>query len=144
MRVFYKLEPEDVVRLIAEKYGIKNAEERIRHVDDNCYMVDMSDTETPGEFRNEQAKAKKERIEHVPDKKVLGTLPEDEKTLAMEERYKSITDKVFKGLLSQGKKITEICEIYDLDQKHKWRLYDRAKRFRSEGVSKTGDGAGDK
>ena len=115
MKVLYELDLNDIIRIVSEKYGVK--EEKVKKVNkDGLYylMIDMSETETPGET--------------LPEKK-------EEAEDDGEKRYEQITDERLQGYINAGRTIPQICKAYGLtDSKYAARLYKRAEQFRSEGA----------
>ena len=111
MKVLYELDLNDIIRIVSEKYGVK--EEKVKKVNKdglNYLMIDMSETETPGE-------------------------PEVANEELQEASYKFITDEVLEAKIKAGKTIPEICADFSLtDSKYSARLYKRAEKFRTEGA----------
>lgn len=140
MRVYYKIEPKDVVKMIAEKYGVKNPEEKIVAVYDNCYMVDMSDTEG-------YDRADEDNIPESCEKDAKGEAktmesgacadnPAERTAEDAEKVYSTITDERLSNMLDEGKSIVDICKLHGLDKRFQYRLYKRAEKLRSECASK--------
>ena len=116
MKVLYELDLNDIIRIVAEKYGVPQEKVKKTNKDGlNYLMIDMSETETPAETVPE----KKEEVE------------EDEE----EKRYEQITDERLQEYIAAERTIPQICMAYKLtDSKYSARLYKRAEKFRSEGA----------
>ena len=115
MKVLYELDLNDIIRIVSEKYGVPQEKVKKTNKDGlNYLMIDMSETETPGET--------------VPEKKEEA---EDDE----EKRYKQITDERLEEYIAAERTIPQICKAYKLtDSKYSARLYKRAEKFRSEGA----------
>lgn len=115
MKVLYELDLNDIIRIVAEKYGVPQEKVKKTNKDGlNYLMIDMSETETP--------------VETVPEKK-------DEAEDDEEKRYEQITDERLQEYISAERTIPQICKAYKLtDSKYSARLYKRAEKFRSEGA----------
>lgn len=139
MKVLYELDLNDIIRIVAEKYGVPQEKVKKTNKDGlNYLMIDMSETETP-----EQEPEKKEP-EPIPEEKepepaeviVLKEGPkEQEEEVSEEESYKLITDELLQAYIAAERTIPQICKAYKLtDSKYSARLYKRAEKFRSEGA----------
>lgn len=115
MKVLYELDLNDIIRIVSEKYGVPQEKVKKTNKDGlNYLMIDMSETETPGET--------------VPEKKEEA---EDDE----EKRYEQITDERLQEYIAAERTIPQICKAYRLtDSKYSARLYKRAEKFRSEGA----------
>lgn len=115
MKVLYELDLNDIIRIVAEKYGVPQEKVKKTNKDGlNYLMIDMSETETPSET--------------VPKKKEEA---EDDE----EKRYEQITDERLQEYIVAERTIPQICKAYNLtDSKYSARLYKRAEKFRSEGA----------
>ena len=115
MKVLYELDLNDIIRIVAEKYGVTQEKVKKTNKDGlNYLMIDMSETETPAET--------------VPEKK-------DEAEDDEEKRYEQITDERLQEYIVAERTIPQICKAYKLtDSKYSARLYKRAEKFRSEGA----------
>lgn len=115
MKVLYELDLNDIIRIVAEKYGVPQEKVKKTNKDGlNYLMIDMSETETPSET--------------VPEKKEEA---EDDE----EKRYEQITDELLQEYIAAERTIPQICKAYKLtDSKYSARLYKRAEKFRSEGA----------
>ena len=137
MKVFYKIEQKDVIRMIAEKYDIKDPESQIVPYIDNSYMVDMSETETQPIGRKEKTDTAKELetiLANEPAEKIDPV--DDELIIDQETRYQMLTDGMIKSMLDNNKGVSEICKDYNLiDKKYAQRLYKRTEKIRSECAS---------
>ena len=107
MKVLYELDLNDIIRIVAEKYGVPQEKVKKSNKDGlNYLMIDMSKTETPEPTDEEQ-----------------------------ESKYNLITNEMLQALIVGGLTIPQICEKYDLkDSKYAARLYKRAEPFRKEGA----------
>ena len=141
MKVYYKIEPRDIIKMIVEKYGVKDPERQITAVIDNCYMVDMSDTETPEDAAIRKIKEKMETMEGLEmiyaneGGKAIAPV-DDELIIDQEARYQMLTDGMIKQQLDAGKGVAEMCKDYNLiDKKYAQRLYKRTEKIRLECAS---------
>jgi len=156
MQVLYRLDHDDIVQLIAEKYEIKDLD-KIQAMGLDSFLVDMSDSEKISKppakvLKTETARAAEEQIQELKQLKeeypAIDITPEAMKEItkdisdkdndspeAMEKRYKRITEDKLKEWIEAGKKISQMCEVYDLDNRYKSRLYKRAEKYRSECAS---------
>lgn len=137
MRVFYKIEQKDVIRMIAEKYDIKDPERQIVPYIDNSYMVDMSDTEASPIGRKEKTDTVKELETILANEGGRAIAPVDDELIDDQEaRYQMLTDGMIKQQLDAGKGVSEMCKDYNLiDKKYAQRLYKRTEKIRSECAS---------
>ncbi len=137
MKVFYKIEQKDVIRMIAEKYDIKDPESQIVPYIDNSYMVDMSDTEASPIGRKEKTDTAKELETILANEGGRAIAPvDDELIIDQEARYQMLTDGMIKQQLDAGKGVSEMCKDYNLiDKKYAQRLYKRTEKIRSECAS---------
>ena len=111
MKVFYKIEQKDVIRMIAEKYDIKDPESQIVPYIDNSYMVDMSDTEASPIGRKEKTDTAKELETILANKPAEKIDPvDDELIIDQEARYQMLTDGMIKQQLDAGKGGSEMCK----------------------------------
>lgn len=141
MKVYYKIEPRDIIKMIAEKYGVKDPERQITAVIDNCYMIDMSETETPEDAPVRRIKEKMDTMEGL--EKIYANeggraiAPvDDESIIDQEARYQMLTDGMIKQQLDAGKGVSDICKECNLiDKKYAQRLYKRTEKIRSECAS---------
>ena len=115
MKVLYELDLNDIIRIVAEKYGVPQEKVKKTNKDGlNYLMIDMSETETPSET--------------VPEKQEEA---EDDE----EKRYEQITDERLEEYIAAERTIPQICKAYKLtDSKYSARLYKRAEQFRKEGA----------
>lgn len=134
MKVYYKLDVNDIKQLIAEKYGVSTKGIGTCMTPEGPgFMVDMSKTETPEpvpfkDYVSPFLAGKKE----APAPEQKEPEPTDEE---QESRYKRITNEMLQALIVGGLTIPKICEKYDLkDSKYSARLYKRAEQFRKEGA----------
>lgn len=142
MKVYYKIEPRDIIKMIAEKYRVKDPERQITAITDNCYMIDMSETETPEDAPVIRIKEKMDTMEGL--EKIYANeggraiAPvDDELIIDQEARYQMLTDGIIKQQLDAGKGVSEMCKDYNLiDKKYAQRLYKRTEKIRSECASK--------
>lgn len=137
MKVLYELDLNDIIRIVAEKYGVPQEKVKKSNKDGlNYLMIDMSETETPGpvpfkDYVSPFLAGKKEAP--APEKKEPEKKEEAEDDEA--DRYGEITDGILEDYIKQGCTIPQICGIYKLtDSKYSARLYKRAEKFRSEGA----------
>ncbi len=137
MKVFYKIEQKDVIRMIAEKYDIKDPESQIVPYIDNSYMVDMSETETQPIGKKEKTDTAKELETILANEGGRAIAPvDDESIIDQETRYQMLTDGMIKSMLDDNKGVAEICKDYNLiDKKYAQRLYKRTEKIRSECAS---------
>ena len=130
MKVLYELDLNDIIRIVAEKYGVQQEKVKKTNKDGlNYLMIDMSETETPGETVPEKEPEPAEVI-------VLKEGPkEQEEKVSEEESYKLITDELLQAYIAAERTIPQICKAYKLtDSKYSARLYKRAEQFRKEGA----------
>lgn len=137
MKVLYELDLNDIIRIVAEKYGVPQEKVKKSNKDGlNYLMIDMSETETPGpvpfkDYVSPFLAGKKEVP--APEKKE----PEKEEAEDDEEekRYEQITDERLQEYIAAERTIPQICKAYNLnDSKYSARLYKRAEQFRKEGA----------
>lgn len=141
MKVYYKIEPRDIIKMIAEKYRVKDPERQITAITDNCYMIDMSETETPEDAPVIRIKEKMDTMEGL--EKIYANeggraiAPvDDELIIDQEARYQMLTDGMIKQQLDAGKGVSEMCKDFNLiDKKYAQRLYKRTEKIRSECAS---------
>ena len=145
MKVLYELDLNDIIRIVAEKYGVPQEKVKKTNKDGlNYLMIDMSTTETPGEVKVEYSPISPEFLKKVleeRDKRLERNKtteqkePEPTDEDVQESSYKFITDEVLEAKIKAGKTIPEICADFSLmDSKYSARLYKRAEKFRSEGA----------
>ena len=143
MKVYYKLDVNDIKQLIAEKYGVSTKGIGTCMTPEGPgFMVDMSKTETPEPvpFRDyvspflagkeEPAEEKKEPEKEAEQQDNIPTeVVSDE--VYQELQYKRITDQELQRCLEAGLKVPEICEKYGLTKpKYASRLYWRINKDR--------------
>ena len=137
MKVYYKLDVNDIKQLIAEKYGVSTKGIGTCMTPEGTgFMVDMSETETPEpvpfkDYVSPFLAGKKEAP--APEKKE----PEKEEEAEDDEakRYEQITDERLQEYIAAERTIPQICKAYRLtDSKYSARLYKRAEQFRKEGA----------
>ena len=128
MKVLYELDLNDIIRIVSEKYGVK--EEKVKKVNkDGLYylMIDMSETETPEpvpktafqEYADSFLK-KKEELE-----------PTDEEL--QELKYKLITDEKLINCIKNDLTVPDICKEFCLtDKKYAQRLYKKIGNLKAE------------
>ena len=116
MKVLYELDLNDIIRIVSEKYGVK--EEKVKKVNKdglNYLMIDMSMTETPGET--------------VPEKKE----PEPTDEELQELKYKLITDEKLISCIKNDLTVPDICKEFCLtDKKYAQRLYKKIGNLKTE------------
>lgn len=149
MKVYYKLDVNDIKQLIAEKYGVSTKGIGTCMTPEGTgFMVDMSKTETPEpvpfkdyvspflSMKEEPAEEKKrpEQQDSIPTEVV----PDE---VFQELQYKKITDQELQSCIEAGLKVPEICEKYGLTKpKYASRLYWRINKDRySEASDKKKD-----
>lgn len=137
MKVLYELDLNDIIRIVAEKYGVPQEKVKKTNKDGlNYLMIDMSETETP-EPLTVHVTAPAEDIKRIIDKEAEEVKPVryEDPDEAAEERYKKITDELLQEYIAAERTIPQICKAYKLtDSKYSARLYKRAEKFRSEGA----------
>ena len=159
MKVLYELDLNDIIRIVAEKYGVPQEKVKKTNKDGlNYLMIDMSTTETPApvpfkdyvspflagkkeapapETLTVNVTAPAEDIKRFIDKEAEEVKPVryEDPDEAAEERYKKITDELLQEYIAAERTIPQICKAYGLtDSKYSARLYKRAEKFRSEGA----------
>lgn len=151
MKVLYELDLNDIIRIVAEKYGVPQEKVKKTNKDGlNYLMIDMSTTETPApvpfkDYVSPFLAGKKEAP--APEKKGLveekkgllglkkGPEQQEEAEDDEKERYELITDGLLQEYIAAGRTIPQICKAYELtDSKYSARLYKRAEQFRKEGA----------
>ena len=137
MKVLYELDLNDIIRIVAEKYGVPQEKVKKTNKDGlNYLMIDMSTTETPGpvpfkDYVSPFLAGKKEAP--APEKKEPEKKEEAEDDEA--KRYEQITDERLQEYIAAERTIPQICKAYKLtDSKYSARLYKRAEQFRKEGA----------
>ena len=126
MKVLYELDLNDIIRIVAEKYGVPQEKVKKSNKDGlNYLMIDMSETETP-------APTVKLEAPKIYDEDIFKAARE----AADEKKYEQINDELLENYIKQGKTIPEIVKLFGLedDRKYSARLYKRAEKFRSEGA----------
>ena len=159
MKVLYELDLNDIIRIVAEKYGVPQEKVKKTNKDGlNYLMIDMSETETPGpvpfkdyvspflagkkeapapETLTVNVTAPAEDIKRFIDKEAEEVKPVryEDPDEAAEVRYKKITDELLQEYIAAERTIPQICKAYELtDSKYSARLYKRAEQFRKEGA----------
>lgn len=157
MKVLYELDLNDIIRIVSEKYGVPQEKVKKTNKDGlNYLMIDMSDTETPGEFESfRSGRITKEEMKQLHDlsmemfhpkkeapapekkepEKTQDSTPTEVVSDDQELQYKKITDEVLQSLIKAGFTIPDICQDFCLkDSKYSARLYKRAEKFRLEGA----------
>ena len=159
MKVYYKLDVNDIKQLIAEKYGVSTKGIGTCMTPEGPgFMVDMSETETPEpvpfkdyvspflagkkeapapETLTVNVTAPAEDIKRFIDKEAEEVKPVryEDPDEAAEARYKKITDELLQEYIAAGRTISQICKAYELtDSKYSARLYKRSEQFRKEGA----------
>lgn len=144
MKVYYRLDTDDIKQLIAEKYGISTKGISRQMTEEGpIFMADMSKTETPAPA---PAKIKEQPISQEflkiveenkkwleKNNKATFGIPTEEVSddVAQELQYKKITDQELQSCLEAGLKVPEICEKYGLTKpKYASRLYWRINKDR--------------
>ena len=137
MKVLYELDLNDIIKIVAEKYGVPQEKVKKSNKDGlNYLMIDMSETETP-EPLTVNVTAPAEDIKRFIDKEAEEVKPVryEDPDEAAEERYKKITDELLQEYIAAERTIPQICKAYRLtDSKYPARLYKRAEQFRKEGA----------
>ena len=116
MKVLYELDLNDIIRIVAEKYGVPQEKVKKTNKDGlNYLMIDMSTTETPSET--------------VPEKKE----PEPTDEELQELKYKLITDEKLISCIKNDMTVPDICEEFCLkDKKYAQRLYKKIGNLKAE------------
>ena len=116
MKVLYELDLNDIIRIVAEKYGVPQEKVKKTNKDGlNYLMIDMSETETPEET--------------VPEKKE----PEPTDEELQELKYKLITDEKLISCIKNDMTVPDICEEFCLkDKKYAQRLYKKIGNLKAE------------
>ena len=136
MKVLYELDLNDIIRIVAEKYGVPQEKVKKTNKDGlNYLMIDMSTTETPEPvpFKDYVSPFLAKKEAPAEEKKE----PEKEEEAEDDEakRYEQITDERLQEYIAAERTIPQICKAYKLtDSKYSARLYKRAEKFRSEGA----------
>ena len=134
MKVLYELDLNDIIRIVAEKYGVPQEKVKKTNKDGlNYLMIDMSTTETPAPvpFKDYVSPFLSKKEAPAPEKKE----PEKEEEAEEDEekRYEQITDERLQKYIAAERTIPQICKAYRLtDSKYAARLYKRAEPFRKE------------
>lgn len=136
MKVLYELDLNDIIRIVAEKYGVPQEKVKKTNKDGlNYLMIDMSTTETPAPvpFKDYVSPFLSKKEEPAEEKK--GPEKEEEAEDDEAKRYEQITDERLQEYIAAERTIPQICKAYRLtDSKYPARLYKRAEKFRSEGA----------
>ena len=116
MKVLYELDLNDIIRIVAEKYGVPQEKVKKTNKDGlNYLMIDMSETETPSET--------------VPEKKE----PEPTDEELQELKYKLITDEKLISCIKNDLTVPDICKEFCLtDKKYAQRLYKKIGNLKAE------------
>lgn len=116
MKVLYELDLNDIIRIVAEKYGVPQEKVKKSNKDGlNYLMIDMSETETPSET--------------VPEKKE----PEPTDEELQELKYKLITDEKLISCIKNDLTVPDICKEFCLtDKKYAQRLYKKIGNLKAE------------
>lgn len=116
MKVLYELDLNDIIRIVAEKYGVPQEKVKKTNKDGlNYLMIDMSETETPSET--------------VPEKKE----PEPTDEELQELKYKLITDEKLISCIKNDMTVPDICKEFCLtDKKYAQRLYKKIGNLKAE------------
>lgn len=146
MKVYYKLDVNDIKQLIAEKYGVSTKGIGTCMTPEGTgFMVDMSKTETPEPVpfkdyvspflskKEAPAEEKKGLTEEKKGPEQLDSIPTEvvSDLVYQELQYKKITDQELQSCLEAGLKVPEICEKYGLTKpKYASRLYWRINKDR--------------
>ena len=137
MKVLYELDLNDIIRIVAEKYGVPQEKVKKSNKDGlNYLMIDMSTTETPEPvpFKDYVSSFLAGKKAPAPEKKEPEKKEEAEED-EEEKRYEQITDERLQEYIAAERTIPQICKAYKLtDSKYSARLYKRAEKFRSEGA----------
>ena len=95
MKVLYELDLNDIIRIVAEKYGVPQEKVKKSNKDGlNYLMIDMSETETPGQVNFLVESENWEKVK-APEKKEEA---EDDEA----DRYFEITDGIQEDYIKQG------------------------------------------
>lgn len=133
MKVLYELDLNDIIRIVAEKYGVPQEKVKKSNKDGlNYLMIDMSTTETPAPvpFKDYVSPFLAGKKAPAPEKKEA----EDDEA----KRYEQITDERLQEYIAAERTIPQICKAYRLtDSKYSARLYKRAEKFRSKGARRS-------
>lgn len=107
MKVLYELDLNDIIRIVAEKYGVPQEKVKKTNKDGlNYLMIDMSETETPGPvpFKDYVSPFLAKKEAPTEEKKPIGGLTPETRTRA----YKIAEEKAEEyGLIPPGKKEPE-------------------------------------
>lgn len=134
MKVVYELEAPDIIKILAEKYGVKAEKIKMPKIDFAILArIDMSDTETPEEHPKRQINTKCEFSTPEASEKAKRNNTKAN-SHESEERYRQLTDENLKAYLESGGTVVQLCEDLGLEIRHKYRLYKRAEKLRSEGA----------
>lgn len=147
MKVYYKLDVNDIKQLIAEKYGVSTKGIGTCMTPEGTgFMVDMSRTETPEPvpFKDYVSPFLAGKEEPAEEKKEPEKEPEQQDNIPTEVvsdlvyqelQYKKITNERLQEYIEAGRTIPQICKAYELtDSKYSAKLYKRAEQFRKEGA----------
>lgn len=132
MKVLYELDLNDIIRIVAEKYGVPQEKVKKTNKDGlNYLMIDMSETETPGPvpFKDYVSPFLSKKEEPAEEKKE----PEPTDEELQELKYKLITDENLISCIKNDMTVPDICEEFCLkDKKYAQRLYKKIGNLKAE------------
>jgi uncharacterized protein (UPF0212 family) len=152
VKVLYELDLNDIIRIVAEKYGVPQEKVKKTNKDGlNYLMIDMSTTETPGPvpFKDyvspflagkKEAPAEEQKGLVEEKKGLLGLKkgpeqqePEPTDEELQELKYKLITDEKLISCIKNDMTVPDICEEFCLkDKKYAQRLYKKIGNLKAE------------
>lgn len=133
MKVYYRLDTDDIKQLIAEKYGISTKGISRQMTEEGpIFMADMSKTETPAPNYKPTVHIDEKLNNYKAPEQPLDNIPTEEVSdeVFQELKYKQITDEKLRLAIKNGLKVADICKEYCLtDKKYAQRLYARIAKF---------------
>ena len=133
MKVLYELDLNDIIRIVAEKYGVPQEKVKKSNKDGlNYLMIDMSETETPAPNYKPTVHIDEKLNNYKAPEQPLDNIPTEEVSdeVFQELKYKQITDEKLRLAIKNGLKIADICKEYCLTaKKYAQRLYARIAKF---------------
>lgn len=133
MKVYYRLDTDDIKQLIAEKYGISTKGISRQMTEEGpIFMADMSKTEAPAPNYKPTVHIDEKLNNYKAPEQPLDNIPTEEVSdeVFQELKYKQITDEKLRLAIKNGLKVADICKEYCLtDKKYAQRLYARIAKF---------------
>lgn len=107
MKVVYELECTDIIKILAEKYGVKEEKVTMPNLEASIFelpilaRIDMSETETPEEHPKRQINTKCDFSDPEPSEDKKANIPVIDGQ-DPEERFNKLTDEQIKAYLESG------------------------------------------